>query len=198
MKQTPPPPPRSNSLTDLAVAIRVEHEVALWSATVRVPQNNTYYFHYPWNPNNKVRGPSRTKELLPFGNLPFGGPLLTASCAVADFGKSLYPCRATGWRCTFTKRLKSELLSMLAIRPAGCILGRENQSINAQFDRNARNSAAMTFAPLGGSGNPRGPYAPSSERARFSAEFIGALLRDFRQGGAKAIERVRRTHLQRT
>ena len=51
----------------------------------------------------------------------------------------------------------------------------------------------MTFAPLGGSGNPRGPYAPSRERARFSAEFIGALLRDFRQGGAKAIERVRRT-----
>ena len=51
----------------------------------------------------------------------------------------------------------------------------------------------MTFAPLRGSGNPRGPYAPSRERARFSAEFIGALLRDFRQGGAKAIERVRRT-----
>ena len=51
----------------------------------------------------------------------------------------------------------------------------------------------MTFAPSGGSGNPRGPYAPSRERARFSAEFIGALLRDFRQGGPKAIERVRRT-----
>ena len=51
----------------------------------------------------------------------------------------------------------------------------------------------MTFAPLRGSGNPRGPYAPSRERARFSAEFVGALLRDFRQGGPKAIERVRRT-----
>jgi hypothetical protein len=42
-------------------------------------------------------------------------------------------------------------------------------------------------------GNPRGPYAPSRERARFSSEFIAALLRDFRQGGSKAIERVRRT-----
>jgi hypothetical protein len=50
----------------------------------------------------------------------------------------------------------------------------------------------MTFTPPG-SGNPRGPYAPSRERARFSSEFIAALLRDFRQGGSKAIERVRRT-----
>ena len=24
-----------------------KHEEALWSATVRVPQDNTYYFHYP-------------------------------------------------------------------------------------------------------------------------------------------------------
>ena len=38
----------SNSLADLAVSIRVEHEE--WSATVRVPQDYTYYFHYPWNP----------------------------------------------------------------------------------------------------------------------------------------------------
>src|SRR5262249_37584018 len=50
----------------------------------------------------------------------------------------------------------------------------------------------MTFAPPG-SGNPRGPYAPSRERARLNSEFISALLRDFRQGGPKAIERVRRT-----
>ena len=42
-------------------------------------------------------------------------------------------------------------------------------------------------------GNPRGPYAPSRERARLNSEFISALLRDFRQGGPKAIERVRRT-----
>ena len=27
-----------------------KHEEALWSATVRVPQDYTYYFHYPWNP----------------------------------------------------------------------------------------------------------------------------------------------------
>jgi hypothetical protein len=49
----------------------------------------------------------------------------------------------------------------------------------------------MTFAPSG-SGNPRGPYAPSRERARFSSEFISALLRDFRQGGPAAIAKVRK------
>ena len=49
----------------------------------------------------------------------------------------------------------------------------------------------MTFVPLG-SGNPRGPYAPSRERARFSSEFISALLRDFRQGGPAAIAKVRK------
>ena len=49
----------------------------------------------------------------------------------------------------------------------------------------------MTFAPPG-SGNPRGPYAPSRERARFSSEFISALLRDFRQGGPAAIAKVRK------
>jgi len=49
----------------------------------------------------------------------------------------------------------------------------------------------MTFAPPG-SGNPRGPYAPSRERARFSSEFMSALLRDFRQGGAAAIAKVRK------
>src|SRR5262245_26653935 len=50
----------------------------------------------------------------------------------------------------------------------------------------------MTFAPPGGSGNPRGPYAPSRERARFSSEFISALLRDFREGGPAAIAKVRK------
>ena len=49
----------------------------------------------------------------------------------------------------------------------------------------------MTFTPPG-SGTPRGPYAPSRERARFSSEFISALLRDFRQGGPAAIAKVRR------
>src|SRR5262249_44192269 len=49
----------------------------------------------------------------------------------------------------------------------------------------------MTFAPPG-SGNPRAPYAPSHERARFSSEFISALLRDFRQGGPAAIAKVRK------
>jgi hypothetical protein len=67
----------------------------------------------------------------------------------------------------------------------------KNQPINIQFDRNTGSSAAMTFAPPG-SGNPRGPYAPSRERARFSSEFISALLRDFRQGGPAAIAKVRK------
>jgi hypothetical protein len=49
----------------------------------------------------------------------------------------------------------------------------------------------MTFAPPG-SGNPRGPYAASRERARFGSEFISALLRDFRQGGPAAIAKVRK------
>jgi hypothetical protein len=48
------------------------------------------------------------------------------------------------------------------------------------------------FRTIGGSGNPRGPYAPSRERARFSSEFISALLRDFRQGGPAAIAKVRK------
>ena len=49
----------------------------------------------------------------------------------------------------------------------------------------------MTFAPPG-SGNPRAPYAPSRERARFGSEFISALRRDFRQGGPAAIAKVRK------
>src|SRR5262249_20183170 len=60
-----------------------------------------------------------------------------------------------------------------------------------QFDRNMGSSAAMTLVPPG-SGTPRGPYAPSRERARFSSEFISALLRDFRQGGPAAIAKVRK------
>src|SRR5262245_32187627 len=40
--------------------------------------------------------------------------------------------------------------------------------------------------------HPRGSYAPSRERARFSSEFISALLRDFRQGGPAAIAKVRK------
>jgi hypothetical protein len=40
----------ARTVADLAVGIHVKHEEALWSATVRVPQDYTYYFHYPWNP----------------------------------------------------------------------------------------------------------------------------------------------------
>src|SRR5262245_24734178 len=49
----------------------------------------------------------------------------------------------------------------------------------------------MPFQP-GGSGNPAGAPVGSRHRQQLNGEFIAALLRDFRQGGPKAIERVRR------
>jgi hypothetical protein len=65
----------TNSLADLAVGIHVKHEEALWSATVRVPQDYTIIsITRGIHASNKVRGPSRTKEPLPFGNLAFGSP----------------------------------------------------------------------------------------------------------------------------
>src|SRR6476660_7219525 len=45
----------------------------------------------------------------------------------------------------------------------------------------------------GRSGNPAGGPVGSRHREQCSGEFIAALLRDFRHGGPKAIERVRRT-----
>ena len=50
----------------------------------------------------------------------------------------------------------------------------------------------MPFQP-GQSGNPSGGRAGSRHRQQLNGEFIAALLRDFRHGGPKAIERVRRT-----
>src|SRR5262245_47474386 len=50
----------------------------------------------------------------------------------------------------------------------------------------------MPFTP-GRSGNPAGAPVGSRHRQQLNGEFIAALLRDFRQGGPKAIERVRRT-----
>src|SRR5262245_25363433 len=49
----------------------------------------------------------------------------------------------------------------------------------------------MPFQP-GKSGNPAGGPVASRHRQQLNGEFIAALLRDFRQGGPKAIERVRR------
>ena len=54
----------------------------------------------------------------------------------------------------------------------------------------------MPFEP-GRSGNPAGGPVGSRHRQQLNGEFIAALLRDFRQGGAKAIERVRRTRSAR-
>jgi hypothetical protein len=45
----------------------------------------------------------------------------------------------------------------------------------------------------GRSGNPAGGPVGSRHRQQLNGEFIAALLRDFRHGGPKAIERVRRT-----
>jgi hypothetical protein len=42
-------------------------------------------------------------------------------------------------------------------------------------------------------GNPAGGQVGSRHRQQLNGEFIAALLRDFRHGGPKAIERVRRT-----
>jgi len=50
----------------------------------------------------------------------------------------------------------------------------------------------MPFEP-GRSGNPVGGPVGSRHRQQLNGEFIAALLRDFRHGGPKAIERVRRT-----
>src|SRR5262245_48737443 len=51
----------------------------------------------------------------------------------------------------------------------------------------------MAFQP-GRSGNPAGAPVGSRHRQQLNGEFIAAFLRDFRQGGAKTIERVRRLH----
>src|SRR5262245_40904276 len=45
----------------------------------------------------------------------------------------------------------------------------------------------------GRSGNPAGGPVGPRHRQQLTGEFIAALLRDFRHGGPKAIERVRRT-----
>jgi len=50
----------------------------------------------------------------------------------------------------------------------------------------------MPFEP-GRSGNLAGGPVGSRHRQQLNGEFIAALLRDFRHGGPKAIERVRRT-----
>src|SRR5262252_7295854 len=47
----------------------------------------------------------------------------------------------------------------------------------------------------GRSGNPAGGPVGSRHRQQLNGEFIAALLRDFRHGGPKAIERVRRAQL---
>ena len=66
-----------------------------------------------------------------------------------------------------------------------------NGTAVAQPDRHA---SAWIAPHSAGDGKSRsgGPVG-SRHRQQLNGEFISALLRDFRQGGAKAIERVRRT-----
>src|SRR5215510_4548815 len=63
-------------------------------------------------------------------------------------------------------------------------------------DRDAGWLTSGRRGPRGGRpqrGNPAGAPVGSRHRQQLNGEFIAALLRDFRQGGPKAIERVRRT-----
>src|SRR4051794_6067212 len=48
--------------------------------------------------------------------------------------------------------------------------------------------------PNDAAGNPAGGPVGSHHPQQLNSEFIAALLRDFRHGGPKAIERVRRAH----
>src|SRR6516162_9987599 len=52
---------------------------------------------------------------------------------------------------------------------------------------------AVSSLRSGERGNPAGGPVGSRHRQQLNGEFIAALLRDFRHGGPKAIERVRRT-----
>jgi hypothetical protein len=53
--------------------------------------------------------------------------------------------------------------------------------------------AASRWPGVPAPGNPAGGSVGSRHRQQLNGEFIAALLRDFRHGGPKAIERVRRT-----
>jgi hypothetical protein len=59
-------------------------------------------------------------------------------------------------------------------------------------DRQLRAGLSEPWAPPVGRARAGGPVG-SRHRQQLNGEFIAALLRDFRQGGPKAIERVRRT-----
>jgi hypothetical protein len=68
------------------------------------------------------------------------------------------------------------------------------QLTNAQNNNKLRLTLRITrhAVQTRGSGNPAGAPVGSRHRQQLNGEFIAALLRDFRQGGPKAIERVRR------
>src|SRR5262245_7200506 len=82
-----------------------------------------------------------------------------------------------------------------AIRSGAGILV-DNQLTNAQNNNKLMLILRITDVPFQGgrSGNYAGAPVGSRHRQQLNGEFIAALLRDFRQGGAKAIERVRRLH----
>src|SRR5262249_50558061 len=64
--------------------------------------------------------------------------------------------------------------------------------INAAMCFAVSNHGCAEAAEPGRSGNPAGGPVGSRHRQQLNGEVIAALLRDFRHGGPKAIERVRR------
>src|SRR6516164_3535723 len=68
-------------------------------------------------------------------------------------------------------------------------------SVGCHFaiERNSAGPLMSTLCSERRAGNPAGGPVGSRHRQQLNGEFIAALLRDFRHGGPKAIERVRRT-----
>jgi hypothetical protein len=78
----------------------------------------------------------------------------------------------------------------------GVGIGGKRLHVAERFDPDAAQANKEHGAPARvtlGAGNPAGGPVGSRHRQQLNGEFIAALLRDFRQGGPKAIERVRRT-----
>ena len=100
---------------------------------------------------------------------------MAVSCTVTAALHTLgYSSRIWGWA-----NFACSLL-LLAIR-------RREICIRSEPRRGGRPHSASTTT-----GNPAGGPVGSRHRQQLNSEFIAALLRDFRHGGPKAIERVRR------
>src|SRR5262249_41830541 len=96
---------------------------------------------------------------------------------------------ARTWRWAKTRRWVGQFSGPASLSPSRSCLGYTTITSGYDFRKAQR---AKTRHPRKCVGNPREPYAPSRERARFGSEFISALLRDFQQGGPVAIAKVRK------